>query len=162
MVHRRIHHLESLELCPQGLCLPGALPIHCCLPGKPAASTSRPLATRGGQELSRGQDSVLRDWGSKARVDSCASQTLFLEKNSLLPTTWSSFLESCPSVYVLKTSLHVCSVEPGTAAWRKHGLQMDREEGVQRGQRTKPGKFPSGPVSERRAPASGPQKKRVC
>ena len=120
------------------------------------------FSDKGRRELSRGQDSVLRDWGSKARVDSCASQTLFLEKNSLLPTTWSSFLESCPSVYVLKTSLHVCSVEPGTAAWRKHGLQMDREEGVQRGQRTKPGKFPSGPVSERRAPASGPQKKRVC
>lgn len=81
------------------------------------------------RESSRGQDSVLRDGGCKARADSCTSQTLFLEKNSLLPPTWSSFLESCPSVYVLKTSLHVCCMEPGTEAWRKHGLQTDREEG---------------------------------
>lgn len=81
------------------------------------------------RESSRGQDSILRDRGCKARADSCTSQTLFLEKNSLLPPTWSSFLESCPSVYVLKTSLHVCCMEPGTEAWRKHGLQTDREEG---------------------------------
>lgn len=128
MVQRGMRHLKGLELGPQ--CLPslGALRVHCSLPGKPAASTWTPLATWRG-ESPRGQDSILRDGGSKARADSCTSQTLFLEMNSLLPPTWSSFLESCPSVYVLKASLRVCSVEPGTEARRKHGLQMDREEG---------------------------------
>lgn len=46
----------------------------------------------------RGRDGVLNDGGSKVTADPCASKTFFLEKNSLLPPTWSSFLESCPSV----------------------------------------------------------------
>lgn len=81
----------------------------------------------------------------------CFWNFLFLEKNSLLPPTWSSFLESCPSVYVLQTSLCVCYVEPGTEAWRKGGLQIDKEEGVQRRCWEKPGEFPPGPISGWRA-----------
>ena len=35
----------------------------------------------------------------------------------------------------------MCSVEPGTEARRKRGLQIDIEEGVQRRYQTKPGEF---------------------
>lgn len=59
MIHRRIHHLESLELCPQCPCWPGE------------------------ERVVERKDSVLRDGGSKARADSCASQTLSFLKRTV-------------------------------------------------------------------------------
>lgn len=136
------------------------MPPHSLLSPREASCLHIETFSDKGGESCREDRTALERRDSKARVDSALPKLSFLEKNSLLPTTWSSFLESCPSVYVLKNKSPPCVLcKPGTAAWREHGLQMDRSEGVQRGQRTKPGKFPSGPVSERRAPASGPQKR---